>query len=245
LDVIMKAPTTPSRFRLSVLTPLICGFLCLFLATGALASDPDDDWGLPTAPSEDDEDSSSADIQIGSEVIEVAPESELGVLTVDRADHESTSFEQGADPSKADVVPVEAGAPVRVKSLDDGLAMQGRLLLNLPYNGEGTLRATIRSPENAVEVRALLSVDHLGSLDELLADADPSGVPTGVSTLLPVGEVAVVNLNAFKKLVDSYGYVVGDGYVSVVVLSTDIAGHLHVSAARISAAGGPMEVLIR
>lgn len=242
----MKASTPSSRIRLSAMTPLICGLLCLFLTAGVLASDPDDDWGLPTVTDGDDGSSSSeslTDIQIAAEVIESESEDQMGLLVVDRMGHDGTSYAQGAADDEADVLPAEVGSLVEVQELEDGLSMQGRVLLNLPHKGDGTLKAILRSPKDAIGVRALLTVDDLGSIDELLAD--PSGIPFGVSTVLTVGQVAVVNLNALKKLVDVCGDQLGGGFVSVVVLSTDSAGELHVSAARISTSGGSMEVVTR
>jgi hypothetical protein len=248
----MKASINSSRFRLGVLLPLLCAYLCLFVGTDAVASDPDDDWGLPTLIDSGDDDSGSSsggdsdNIQIGFEVDEGQLDQVVGMLFADLEGNDETGFEDGVAPKDAEIAPVmssSASEPVVVQPLGDGLAMQGQFLLKLAYKGEGPLKATIRSPADAVNVAALLTVDNLGSIEELLAD--PSGTPAGVSTLLPVGQVAVVNLNAFQKLVDTYGDLLGAKHVSVIVLSTDSDGELHVSAARMDASGGPMEVLIR
>lgn len=249
----MKAPLDPTRFRLGVLLPLLCAFLCLFVGTDVLASDPDDDWGLPTiVDGPDDGDNSSTggeddkDIQIGLDVSEVPLEDAVGIVLVDILGSDDTGFVEGVTADEAEIAPVPdavAPGPVVIQSLGDGVAMQGQFLLKLPFKGEGPLQATIRSPADAVSVAALLTVDDLDSIEELVAD--PSGVPAGVSTVLPVGKVAVVNLNAFQLLVDTYGHLLGAKNVSVMVLSTDSDGELHVSVARMDANGGPMEVLVR
>ncbi len=249
----MKALIISPRFGFSILCPLICGFLCLFLATGASAGDPDDDWGLPTVtddPSDGDSSSSSedpTDLQIGLGVTETDPDDDMGQLVVDLLGETGTSYVENASPNNADVgEPSMTAGPVTdlpVQVLNEGLAIQGRMSLNMPYMGEGSLQAILKSPVDAVSVKALFSVDTLDSIEELLAD--PSGIPAGVSTVLPVGGVATVNLNAFQKLVDSYGHLLTSGHVSVVVLSTDNAGDVHVAAARIAATGGTMEILIR
>ena len=220
---------------------MLCAFLCLSLSTGALAGDPDDDLGLPSITDGDDDDgddtqdssSDAPDIQIAAtDIDETPPDDQVGFVLLDRSGDVGTSYETGASSDEAEVVPQQDDyAPANsVTPMDDGVKMQGRMLLQLPYKGEGSLTARMRSPPDAVEVRALLTVDNLDSLDELLAD--PSSIPYGVTTVLPVGKVATVNLNAFQKLVDLYGHLLSTGHVSVVILSTDSSGGLHVAAAR-------------
>ena len=53
------------------------------------------------------------------------------------------------------------------------------------------------------------------------------------------------NLKTLQEFVDSYGHMLGGGHISIVLLSRDSAGNLHVAAARIAATGGEMEILIR
>ncbi len=248
----MKALIPTTRTRPAWVTPLLCAFLCLCLSTGALASDPDDDLGLPSITDGDDDDGTqdstgdAPDIQISADVLETpAADDQVGFVLLDRTGDTGTTYETGASTDEAEVVPKEDDfAPANsVTQLDDGVKMQGRMLLQLPYKGEGDLQAKMRSPPDAVDVRALLTVDNLDSLDELLAD--PSSIPYGVTTVLPVGKVATVNLNAFQKLVDLYGYVLSSGHVSVVILSKDSSGGLHVAAARLPASGGQMEIVTR
>ena len=244
----MKASLSSSRFWFDMATPLVCGLLCFLLSGVALAGDPDDDWGLPTIVDEGGEEASSSsdnftDIQIGSEVIESVAVDELGQLVVDLEGSMGTGFVEGAAPADAHITPVETGVPVLVQNLAEGLALQGRQLLRLPSYGQGPLQATLRSPVDSVEMGALITLDSLDSIDELLADS--SAVPAGVSALIPVGAVPAVNLNTLQAFVDSYGHMLGGGHISVVLLSRDSAGNLHVAAARIAATGGEMEILIR
>ena len=244
----MKASLSSSHFWFDMARPLACGLLCFLLSGVALAGDPDDDWGLPTMVEGGGEESSSSggdftEVQIGSEVSEFVAADELGQLVVDHKEALGTGFVEGATLADAHIRPVETGALVHVQQLAGGLALQGRHLLRLPAYGQGPLQATLRVPEDSVEVGALLTMDSLDSIDELLADS--SAVPAGVSTLIPVGAVPAVNLNSLKEFVDSYGHMLGDGHLSVILLSRDSAGDLHVAAARIATSGGDLEVLIR
>ena len=261
----MKA-STPLTTDRRPWSHLLVALLVLVLAGGAAAGDPDDDWGLPTltdsgnASDESDpvdQDSSSGDsstedtelhirdILVSGEYVESGSRVEVGRLVLDRSGHDGTTFQPMDTAEAAEVAPAGSHQPMWLASLDDGVALQtdGSVQVHLGPLGQGDLRARLDAPQQTTVVAGFLVVDHgLETLEGLL---DVNSSPQGVGTIVHLGEVATVDLNTLQHDVQTQGAALHGTHVSVVLLSLDYQGELHVAAARVPIAGGPIEVVAR
>jgi len=257
----MKAKPTTTARRPARHGAWLCAFLVLALAMGVAAGDPDDDWGLPTVsdgadppanPSGGEPGPSQASetphIRMAGEVVlgEVPPTS--GRVLLDRSGHVGTGFvpvDTAAAAEVASQVTVEGPQPLRVQELGDGLLVRGEgALLQLGSHGQGSLRATLQAPEAAVIQRGFLVLDQdAASLQALLATDGTA--PAAVTAMVPLGAVSGVDLNAFQQAVETVGQGLHGTHVSLLLLSRDAQGKLHLAAARLALTGGPMEIVAR
>lgn len=253
----MKTPAIASTFRHPLVAVSLLGVLLVFAAP-VHAGDPDDDWGLPKtagAPVGDGlgggnggSSSSSAspgDVAVHGEIIPSELDGTVAVLTVDRTGADGSGLLPVDEPVAAELVVAEGVA--RTAPLADGAQVQGDLLLRLG----GTVSATLTAAEIASARAAFLVLEGgqgAATLGHLLDGALTGVVPSAVLAAANIGDVAELDVDALAGLVASHEallHAAGVGHVSIVLLSRDSIGALHVAGARVPVAGGDVEVETR
>lgn len=245
----MQAQLTTLRsslIRHRLLMPMLCGVAILMLAAAAPAQDSDDDGVLPTVTPADQSsggggssNGSSASASVSTTVgISAAmdddlldPEQASIALSIINGD---TGVETEVDPSDATFVAATAG--LTIEQGQDEVSIQGRGDLWMHENLSGLLRA----PSEAIIGMFVLVIDDgTASLDALL-DGDTQ--PLLVAGL---GDLSSFSLNQFHAAVMNHAADLGGLSVTLVHVSVDLEYERHASAVRLSASGGPLEVLTR
>lgn len=251
--VMTFAPITPTRCARLFLAVA----LCVFLSPAVLASDPDDDWGLPAKPvgngqttGSDIGDSSDADSKA---VMAAQPLGFIGELVhADLLPGEVGSLELGVDggapvaptsaeqASEADVVSADLFRELRVRNQAQSLLVQGSMRVT-PQAGT---TAALRAPQFAAYQVALLTLDdgQASSLDELVNSSFAGHLEQAVS--LGSG-FETLDLIKLRKLVAAHSEALAGKAVSVLVVSVDTDGEVHISAARIQVSDLSLDVVAR
>jgi hypothetical protein len=186
------------------------------------------------------------DVRVGVETILGSLDAGKGKLVLDRAAHAGTTA-VSVEAAAAEVEPLNTAATLSVIELGDGVSFQADVRVDR-LEGMGSLRAKLVAPMEALAQQTYLVVDELGSQAgvEGLLDSLQSGL-SGVTGLVPLGAVAWVDLNEVQLGLDAYGAALDGTHVSIVMVSIDGLGELHITAARmaIHEGAGDMEVVVR
>lgn len=251
--VMTFAPITPTRCARLFLAVA----LCVFLSPAVLASDPDDDWGLPAKPVGSGQAAGAGFDDGGEASIEAATAAQpLGffgeLVQADLLPGEVGSLELGVDggvpvapttavqASEADVVSADLSHELRVRKLAQTLLVQGSMRVT-PQAGT---TATLRAPQFAAYQVALLTLDdgQATSLDELVK----SSFAGHLEQALSLGDgFETLDLIKLRKLVAVHSEALAGKAVSVLVVSVDTDGEVHVTAARIQVSDLSLDVFAR
>lgn len=219
----------PSTIRRGL--PVAACVLALF-ATTAVAQDGDDDGVLPKHSSDNSNSSTPAAVGVSM----AAPASDA----IDPTEA-MLSITDLVGPTVLDttVAPADAmfvaSGPVNYEITDVSVGLQASGLLGLPAG----YAVKFNAPQ-AAAARAALLVVHPADvgLEALLSGA------VAPTFIVPVGDLPTADLAQLQDLVSHHAGALPGLAVSLVYVSLDTTGALHVAAARITTDGAPIEIVV-
>ena len=221
----------------------LCVGALLLLPGAAAAQDTDDDGVLPCAGGSS---GNSAGGGAGGAMSSDSASGVFGVSTIVEAAQTDPTIAHVRVEALTGPLTVVEGVPSAeatfdaqpgtavIEPTDQGLLMQGEGGLGVP----DTLPMTFEAAEKAIVRTVILLLDDgSSSLGDLLAGkSHPDQV-------VVVGDVPAVGLQAFHALVAQHEQDLPGMGVTLVFVSVDTQGLLHLSAVRAATDGGPLEIV--
>lgn len=230
-----SGPAARGRARLAG----ACAVALLLLCGAAAAQDNDDDGLLPYSNPTNNgagggtsDASTSAVVGVSTELEATTVDSDVAAIRVSSTSSQAATVVGGVAPDEATFV-AEPGTAVAQQSGDTVL-----------LQGNGTLFAPDTQPMRLERAQQAKSATVLLLLDDGTAKLkDVLAGKAKLDQVVVVGDAASVKVQTFQALVDAHADDIGTQRVTLVFVSADKHGMLHLAGLAATADGAPMELV--